>query len=124
MVNDFLSAVVDNFGMWIKDNSACLLTKLILRRFSDHSLTDALTKIASVLADTPTAEGIERTPIEQLSKYILCELPDEPRMHFATTLLELLSKDARKQWLDTNRGCFTFVRIIENAARIAILLQK
>jgi len=117
MANDFLSAIVDNFGMWIKENAPCLLVKLILRRFADHSLTDALTKIAGVFVDTPTGEGIERTPVEQLSKYILCELPEDARTHFATTLMECLSKDVRKEWLNTNRGCFTFVRIIEKCGQ-------
>lgn len=31
---EFVEGIVDNFGMWIKDNAACLVAKFILKRFS------------------------------------------------------------------------------------------
>lgn len=60
-----------------------------------------------------TAEGVERTAVEGLSKFILSDLPMETRLAFSMSIINSLKKlEMVKLWLQINRGCFTLLRYV------------
>ncbi|KAK2583596.1 hypothetical protein KPH14_009538 [Odynerus spinipes] len=137
VTNTFLESIATQTESWLSKGSISMVALAVLKIGSGEKLNRAFQAIATLLTNTESKiveEDIEYNLIEHSGLHMMLKkliqndknFEEKGETTFGAILIDRITKDILKQWIQFNRGCFLLVLLIENEPKTIVnnLLSK
>ncbi|KAL2741832.1 hypothetical protein V1477_009461 [Vespula maculifrons] len=114
----YLESIASETTEWLSKGSVLMVTLAILKVGSGEKLKCVFKAIASFLTNTESEHDlIEHPGLHMMLKKLIQNdknLETKGETTFGAILIDYLTKNILKQWIQFNRGCFLLILLIEN----------